>query len=198
MAIVSTDMLNARTEPNTDSAIWTQISNNERYLVLNQLDGWVEIELDETSAYVATDYVDVRYALNEAIKFSPLEEKASLRSQLVNYALQFVGNRYVWGGNDPHTGADCSGFVKYCYAHVAGVTLERVSRAQAKQGRKVTAETMKPGDLVFYTNRSGTVNHVAMYIGNGQIVHAASRKSGIKISNWRYRTPYRIVNMLGD
>ena len=198
MAIVSTDMLNARTEPSTDAHIWTQISNNERYLVLNQLDGWVEIELDENSAYVATDYVDVRYALNEAIKFSPLEEKASLRSQLVNYALQFVGNRYVWGGNDPHTGADCSGFVKYCYSHVAGITLERVSRSQAKQGTRVDAASMKPGDLVFYTNRSGTVNHVAMYIGNGQIVHAASRRSGIKISNWKYRTPYRIVNMLGD
>ena len=55
-----------------------------------------------------------------------------------------------------------------------------------------------PGDLIFYTNSKGVVNHVAMYIGNGQIVHAASRKSGIKISTWNYRNPYRIVNMLGD
>ena len=57
---------------------------------------------------------------------------------------------------------------------------------------------MRPGDLIFYTNSKGVVNHVAMYIGNGQIVHAASRKSGIKISTWNYRNPYRIVNMLGD
>ncbi len=198
MAIVSTDRLNARTEPSTDAPIWTQISNNERYDVISQQDGWVEIALDTTSAYVATDYVDVRYALPEAIPFSSLKEKSSLRSQIVNYALQFVGNRYVWGGNDPHTGVDCSGFTKYVYSHVAGITLPRVSRDQARTGTKIDSSKMRPGDLIFYTNRSGTVNHVAMYIGNGQIVHAASRKSGIKISTWNYRNPYRIVNMIGD
>lgn len=70
MAIVSTDRLNARTEPNTDAPIWTQISNSERYSVMSQQDGWVQIALDETSAYVATEFVDVRYALNEAIEFT--------------------------------------------------------------------------------------------------------------------------------
>ena len=198
MAIVSTDRLNVRTEPSLDSPIWSQISNNERYAVLKQMDGWVEIELDSTSAYVATDFVDVRYALPEAIKFSPLDGNQSLRNRIVNYALQFVGNRYVWGGNDPHTGADCSGFVKYVYSHVAGITLNRVSRDQARQGTKIKSSQMRPGDLIFYTNSGGTINHVAMYIGNGQIVHAASRRSGIKISTWNYRNPYRIVNVLGD
>ncbi len=198
MAIVSTDRLNVRTEPSTDSKIWTQISNNERYAVLSQQDGWVEIELDTTSAYVSTDFVDVRYALPEAIEFSPLDENESLRNRMVNYALQFVGNPYVWGGNDPHTGADCSGFVRYVYSNVAGIYLPRVSRDQARQGRSIKSSEMKPGDLIFYTNSGGTVNHVAMYIGNGQIVHAASRRSGIKISTWNYRNPYRIVNLLGD
>ena len=166
--------------------------------MLSQQDGWVEIDLDSSTAFVSTDFVDVRYALPEAIKFSPLDESLSLRNQMVNYALQFVGNRYVWGGNDPHTGADCSGFVKYVYSHVAGVTLNRVSRDQARQGKRIQSSQMRPGDLIFYTNSKGVVNHVAMYIGNGQIVHAASRKSGIKISTWNYRNPYRIVNMLGD
>ena len=189
MAIVSTDRLNARTEPSTDAPIWTQISNNERYDVISQQDGWVEIALDTTSAYVATDFVDVRYALPEAIPFTPLKEKESLRTQIVNYALQFVGNRYVWGGNDPHSGVDCSGFTKYVYSHVAGVSLPRVSREQARTGTKIDSSKMRPGDLIFYTNRKGTVNHVAMYIGNGQIVHAASRRSGIKISTWNYRNP---------
>ncbi|MCR5370670.1 MAG: SH3 domain-containing protein [Clostridium sp.] len=199
MAIVSTDMLNVRTEPSTDAKIWTQISNAERYDVVSQQDGWVGIHLDEEEvAYVNSEYVDVRYALSEAIRFSPIDEKSILRSDLVNYALQFVGNRYVWGGNDPHTGADCSGFVKYCYEHVAGITLERVSRDQARHGTAIDSEKMRPGDLVFYTNGGGTVNHVAMYIGNGQIVHAASRRSGIKISTWNYRKPYRIVNYIGD
>ena len=198
MAIVSTDRLNVRTEPSTDAQIWTQISNNERYAVLSQQDGWVEIELDTSNAFVSTDYVDVRYALPEAIKFSPLDGNQSLRNRLVNYALQFVGNPYVWGGNDPHTGADCSGFVRYVYSHVAGISLPRVSRDQARTGTRVNSSQMRPGDLIFYTNSRGTVNHVAMYIGNGQIVHAASRRSGIKISTWNYRNPYRIVNLLGD
>lgn len=198
MAIVSTDRLNVRTEPSTDSNIWTQISNNERYSVLSQTDGWVEIELDSTSAYVSTDFVDVRYALPEAIKFTPLDENLSLRNKMVNYAIKFVGNRYVWGGNDPHTGADCSGFVKYVYSHMAGISLNRVSRDQATQGKKIKSSEMRPGDLIFYTDRRGKINHVAMYIGNGQIVHAASRRSGIKISTWNYRNPYRIVNVLGD
>lgn len=198
MAIVSTDRLNAREQPTQDSKIWTQISNNERYPVTEQLDGWVGIELDTSTAYVSTDYVDVRYALPEAVKFSPLDGNQSLRNKMVNYGLRFVGNRYVWGGNDPHTGADCSGFVKYVYSHVAGITLPRTSREQARQGTPIKSSQMRPGDLIFYANGGGTVNHVAMYIGNGQIVHAASRRSGIKISTWNYRTPYRIVNMLGD
>lgn len=198
MAIVSTDRLNVRTEPSLDSKIWSQISNNERYSVLSQTDGWIEIELDSTSAYVATDFVDVRYALPEAIKFTPLDEKLSLRNKMVNYGLQFVGKPYVWGGNDPNTGADCSGFTKYIYKNVAGITLNRVARDQAKQGKKIKSSEMRPGDLIFYTNSGGTVNHVAMYIGNGQIVHAASKRSGIRISTWNYRNPYRIVNMLGD
>ena len=198
MAIVSTDRLNVRTEPSTESQIWTQLSNNERYAVLSQTDGWVEIELDSTSAYVSTDFVDVRYALPEAIKFSPLDANVSLRNKIVNYALQFVGGKYVWGGNDPHTGADCSGFTKYVYSKVAGITLNRVSRDQAKQGKQIKSSEMRPGDLIFYTNSKGTINHVAMYIGNGQIVHAASRRSGIKISTWNYRNPYRIINLLGD
>jgi cell wall-associated NlpC family hydrolase len=207
MAIVNTDMLNVRAEPNTDSTIWTQISKEERYNVVAQLDGWVQIELDTgdssnsedgDKAYISTrdNNVDVRYALTEAIKFSPLEEKAnqqsSLRSKLVNYALQFVGGRYVWGGTDPHTGADCSGFVQYVYRQIAGVSLPRVSRDQANSGTAVNSSQMQPGDLVFYTNSKGTVNHVAMYIGNGQVVHAASRKSGIKISTWNYRKPKTI------
>lgn len=202
MAIVNTDMLNARSEPSTDSKIWTQISNNERYPVLKQIDGWIEIELEEdSSAYVSTDFVDVRYALPQAIKFSPLEEKAnaqaSLRTQIVNYALQYLGNPYVWGGTSLTKGADCSGFTMSVYAHF-GVGLPHYSGSQAGMGKAVKSSEMKPGDLIFYANSGGTVNHVAMYIGNGQIVHAASKRSGIKISTWNYRTPVKIRNMLGD
>lgn len=202
MAIVNTDMLNARSEPSTDSKIWTQISNNERYAVLKQVDGWVEIELEQDSnAYVASEFVDVRYALPEAIKFSPLEEKAnaaaSLRTQIVNYALRFLGNPYVWGGTSLTKGADCSGFVLSVFKNF-GISLPHYSGSQAQLGKAVTSSEMRPGDLVFYANSRGTINHVGIYIGNGQIVNAASKRSGIKISNWNYRKPVRIRNILGD
>ena len=168
MAIVSTDRLNARTEPNTDAPIWTQISNSERYTVMSQQDGWVQIALDETSAYVATEFVDVRYALNEAIEFTPVEETpepetkaassqggsgsksnskggsssqkasssgSSKRAQIENYATQFLGNPYVWGGTSLTNGADCSGFTMSVMAHF-GVSLPHHSGSQAGAGKK--------------------------------------------------------------
>ena len=202
MAIVNTDILNARTEPTQEAKIWTQITNSERYPVLEQLDGWVKIELEEEeSAYVNTDFVDVRYALNEAIRFSPMEEaamkSASLRQQIVNYAIQFCGNPYVWGGTSLTNGCDCSGFTMKVMEHF-GVSLPHYSGSQAQLGTKVTSETMRPGDLVFYGNSSGRINHVGIYIGNGQIVNAQSRRSGIRITNWNYRRPKAIRNILGD
>ncbi|MCQ2609608.1 MAG: NlpC/P60 family protein, partial [Lachnospiraceae bacterium] len=75
--------------------------------------------------------------------------------------------------------------------------LPRVSKEQAKQGTAIKNSQMKPGDLIFYANSNGVVDHVAIYIGNNQIVHAASTKSGIKISKWNYRTPIAIRNILG-
>lgn len=131
----------------------------------------------------------------EAEAQAALEANAQRRQNLVNYSLQFVGGRYKAGGNDPHTGADCSGFTRYVMQHGAGVSLNRSSSAQATQGRTVSADEMQPGDLIFYGNGS-RVNHVAMYIGNGQIVHASTYSTGIKISQWNYRTPIRIANVL--
>lgn len=211
-AVIKTDVLNVRTEPNTDSKIWTQIIKDERYPVVSQLDGWVEIDLgsvdeedgsEADKAYISTrdNNVEVRYALNEAIKFSPEEiaaqAAASLRSRIVDYALQFVGNPYVWGGTSLTNGADCSGFTMKVLEHF-GVSLPHYSGSQAKMGRGIKSSEMRPGDLIFYAGSSGAVNHVAMYIGGGQIVHAASRRSGIKISTWNYRTPVAIRNVLGD
>ena len=222
MAIITTDVLNVRVEPNTNSKIWTQIVKDERYPVVDQQDGWVQIDLGsvdtedgsqdgDEKAYISTrdNNVEVRYALNEAIKFTPAKDsssgassdgsgsstKQSRRSQLVNYALQFVGNRYVWGGTSLTNGVDCSGFTMRVMEKF-GVSLPHYSGSQAQMGKKVTSATMKPGDLIFYAGSNGKVNHVAIYIGNGRIVHAASRRSGIKTSTWNYRTPVTIRSML--
>ena len=231
MAISNTDGVNVRTEPNTNSSIYTQISNSERFLVADQQDGWVKIEIDDQDAYLSSDYVDVKYGLEEAIKYTPVVEVAdtsskndsknssknnsgkknsandgaagsksgsvsSKRAQIANYAVQFVGNRYVYGGTSLTNGTDCSGFTMSVMAKF-GVSLPHNSGAQSGCGKSITSSQMRPGDLVFYSG-SGGINHVALYIGNGQVCHASNARSGIKISTWNYRTPAKIVNVLGD
>ena len=121
-------------------------------------------------------------------------ETASARQNLVDYALQFVGGPYRAGGNDPRTGVDCSGFVRYVMQHGAGISMNRSSGSQATQGHAVNSSQMQPGDLLFYSGGSG-INHVAMYIGDGKIVHASTYATGIKISKWNYRNPVKIVSM---
>ena len=122
------------------------------------------------------------------------EATANARQNLVNYALQFVGGPYRAGGNDPRTGVDCSGFVRYVMQHGAGISMNRSSGSQATQGHAVNSSQMQPGDLLFYSGGSG-INHVAMYIGDGKIVHASTYATGIKISNWNYRNPVKIISM---
>lgn len=142
---------------------------------------------DETS----TDIQDSDIADSDSA-----QENEEIRQALVEYALQFVGRPYRNGGNDPHTGADCSGFVRYVMQNCAGISMNRTSRDQAQQGTVISSCQMQPGDLLFYGNGS-RINHVAMYIGDGKIVHASTERSGIKTSKWNYRMPIRIVSMLG-
>ena len=210
MAIVNTESLNVRSEASIDSKAWTAVTSGQRYNVLNQLDGWVQLELDagdddgeDQGAFVSTrdSNVTVQYALQEAIEYYPAVEAANaamaFRNKIVNFACQFVGNRYVWGGTSLTHGCDCSGFTQSVLKNF-GISVPRVSRDQARSGSKVTSANMRPGDLIFYANRSGTINHVGMYIGNGQVVNAASTRSGIRIYRWNYRTPVAIRNVIGD
>lgn len=135
-------------------------------------------------------------AAEEAAIQAAEEEEAeqNARQSLVDYALQFVGGAYKAGGNDPHTGADCSGFVKYVMQYGAGISMNRSSTSQSTQGQAIDSSEMQPGDLIFYGNGS-RINHVAMYIGDGQIVHASTYKTGIKTSEWDYRDPVKIITM---
>ncbi|MEG0829315.1 MAG: NlpC/P60 family protein [Anaerovoracaceae bacterium] len=102
-------------------------------------------------------------------------------NEVVNYALQFVGNPYVYGGNSLTNGTDCSGFTKGVYAKF-GISLPRTSGAQASVGKSVSYSEAKPGDLLCYPG------HVGIYIGNGQIVHASTPATGIKIGSATYRS----------
>ena len=104
-------------------------------------------------------------------------QEAKTRESMVNFALQFLGNPYVWGGTSLTNGCDCSGFVQIIYAYY-GYSLPRVADAQSGYGMQIPISSAQPGDLIFYA-KNGYVYHVSMYIGNGQVVHAAGRKLGI-------------------
>lgn len=179
----------------------------EYYQILgNEGTGWIEIQVGENSGFISSDagvtVMDVKElegteAEAKIQETAQEQETQSRRQQLVDFALQFLGCAYRDAGSSPATGFDCSGFVSYVMRNGAGVSLNRSSRAQANQGVAVSADQMRPGDLIFYGNGS-YINHVSMYIGNGQIVHASTYKTGVKTSAWNYRTPVRIVNVLGD
>ncbi len=195
--------LNVREKPTTESEIITKICSEERYDVLEEVDGWVKIALEgaddnaeEGYGYISAEYADVRYALIEAYEFSPLTGSTGLRNSVVNFAMNYLGNRYVWGGTSLTNGADCSGFVLSVFANY-GIYLPRVAAAQAGVGTSVSSSEMLPGDLVFYSSGGG-IDHVGIYIGNGQIIHAANSRRGIIISPWNYMSPTRIMNVIGS
>jgi peptidoglycan DL-endopeptidase CwlO len=119
---------------------------------------------------------------------------SSLGGQIASYALKFEGNPYVWGGTSLTNGADCSGFTQSVFAHF-GVYIPRTSRTQATGGRRVSLDSLQAGDLIFYS-RNGTINHVALYIGNGKVISASSPSTGIRITSYNYRTPVRAVSYL--
>lgn len=200
LAVSKTNGLNVRQEPNVESEVITQVADGEALEVSSVLeDGWVEVLLDDEAVYVSAEYVEIEESLGTAITMTELlygEGVSDVRVDLCQYAKQFIGNPYVWGGTSLTKGADCSGFVLSVYKKY-GVTLPHHSVAQAKCGTSVSMSDIKAGDLVFY-GKGKTINHVAIYIGNGQVVHASNKREGIKISNVNYRTPLCARSLLYD
>lgn len=122
---------------------------------------------------------------------------SSARQAVANLAISLAGRtRYVYGGTNPATGVDCSGFSQYVLRKAAGVSVSRTSSEQSTQGRTVGINEAQPGDLVFYA-KGGRINHVAVYIGGGKVVSASSPRSGVKIVAWNYRNPVKIKNVMG-
>lgn len=167
--------------------------------------------LDNNSSYLTADW-NVDYNLysdsvntfngntdiSEDYQIPTSTSDSAVANQLVKKALTYVGNRYVWGGNSLDYGVDCSGFVQQLYK-LYGYNLPRTSSSQAKMGVEVSANNLQLGDLVFYSKK-GVVNHVALYIGNGLIVHASNSapypKGGVKISKVFYREPTTIRRVI--
>lgn len=199
VATVTTDVLNVRAEMNTECEIIAQMPKGEELHVLEEYEGWIKADIDGEEGFVSKDYVEISTQLPKAMTMTEVkygQGVSDVRVSLVSYATQFVGNPYVWGGTSLTRGADCSGFVMSVFAKY-GVYLPHSSGAQAGYGSKINASEAQPGDLFFYGSGRG-INHVAIYIGNGQIVHASSPKTGIKISNAYYRKPVKVVRVLSN
>ncbi len=199
VAKVTTDGLNVRAEANTDSEVITLVAQGEELEVAAVEGDWVKVLLDDDEVYVAAEYVEVSAELSTAVTMTELlygQGVSDVRVDICQYAKEFIGNPYVWGGTSLTKGADCSGFVMKVFQKY-GVKLPRTSRTQANCGTTIKVSEAKPGDLIFYA-KGKTINHVAIYIGNGQVVHASSPKTGIKISNVSYRTPFKAVRVLYD
>lgn len=199
IATVTTDTLKVRAEANTESEVITMVPNGEQLEVVETQGDWVKVYLDDEEVYVAAEYVEVDAELSTAITMTELlygQGVSDVRVELCQYAKEFLGNPYVWGGTSLTNGADCSGYVLSIYKKY-GVSLPHSSRAQANCGTTIKLSEAQPGDLVFY-GKGKTINHVAIYIGNGQVIHASSPKTGIRISNVSYRTPLKVVKILQD
>ncbi|WWR15056.1 NlpC/P60 family protein [Lachnospiraceae bacterium JLR.KK008] len=198
VAKVNTQTLKVREQPSTECPVITLVAQDERLEVVEQKpEGWAKIMLDDEEAYVSTDYCVIEEELDTAVTMKELmygNGISNTRIDLCQFAKQFVGNPYVWGGTSLTKGADCSGFVQSVFRQF-GVSLPRSSREQVNVGTKISLADAQPGDLIFYA-KGGTINHVALYIGNGQVVHASSPKTGIRISNATYRTPAAVKRVL--
>ena len=185
VADVNTEGLKVRTEPSTESEVLDIVGSDQSFDVLEELDEWVKIDLDGDEGYLYKDYVNVGAKLEEALSISELmygSGVSDVRVALSNFAKQYIGNPYVWGGTSLTKGADCSGFTQSVYAQF-GYSLPRTSYEQQNWGTEVSYADAQPGDLICYGG------HVAIYMGNGQIVHASNSRDGIKISNdATYRT----------
>lgn len=173
--------LNIRSGPSTDHDQVTTLYSGQVVSLVGIEDGWYKITYKNYEGYASSDYIVP--CLDATGSRGDGDIASTQGQQVVDYAMQYLGCPYVWGGNGPKS-FDCSGFSKYVYAHF-GYGLNRTASAQLSNGVSVSFDELQPGDLVFFNNRrvSTPVSHVGIYIGNGQFIHASTNSYTVEISS---------------
>jgi cell wall-associated NlpC family hydrolase len=204
--IVTVETLNVRSKADLDAGVVTKLKEGDKISILLKSDDWYKIKSsDGETGWVYAEYISTRKtSVSKATKTSrgdevdrsvvPVEDESvpdendsqddkTTGQEIVEYAKNFLGTSYVYGGDSPKEGFDCSGFVKYVYAHF-GIGLERSSTDQSSQGVRVKKANLRVGDLVFFDTNGGhnRINHVGIYIGNGKFIHASSPRYDVTIT----------------
>lgn len=201
---VSTDSLKVRKEASTSSEVIDSLKKNDQVSIIEELDGWYKIKLSDKEGYVSSKYISdkkVAETTSRGSSTSRTEQVTQVESEqqveqpttpqattvsgeaVVEYAKQYLGYKYVSGGTSPSTGFDCSGFTQYVYKHF-GITINRVSKDQNKNGVAVAKSNLQPGDLLIFNGESNkSIGHVGIYIGSGSFIHASNPKGGVKIDS---------------
>ena len=185
--------LNFRTAPNLSSTIIGSLTEGTQVKILGESNGWYNVEYNGVVGYAYGEFIIITgssstssttssSSVTNSTSTSTSSSTSTVTAQdIINYAMQFEGYPYVWGGDSPSTGFDCSGFVQYVYAHF-GIDLPRTTFEQVNCGTPVSLSDVKPGDLVFEMPSPEGPNHVGIYIGNGKILDAMDPQNGVTIS----------------
>lgn len=189
-AYITGNNVRFRMQPTMTAGVICELFYGNPVQLITAHDGWAQVIYNDVVGYVYSDYVkEGSYSAPNAGSNSGSSEQPDAPStgnatgqDIANYALQFVGYNYTWGGTSPSTGFDCSGLVQYVYKQF-GYSLNRVAADQAKNGRHVEASELQPGDILCFYSGSSYIGHVGIYIGNGQFVHASNSTTGVIISN---------------
>ncbi len=189
---VNVESVNVRAEKSTSSEKIDSLTKNTEVLILAEEDGWYKVKVNNITGYISKRYIsnkkveevtsrasDTARQIAETEPAPVPSTTGNTGSDVVAFAKQYLGYKYVYGGASPSTGFDCSGFTSYVYSNF-GVSLSRSSSGQASNGTSISESQLEPGDLLIFNNRGNTsVGHVGIYMGNNQFIHAANPGTGV-------------------
>lgn len=185
--------VNFRSAASTSSTILGELKNGTAVTVISTSNGWSKVSYAGKAGYISADYL-VTASFGTAISPSNTAASVSIsakRQSVLNYAAQFLGVPYVYGGSTP-SGFDCSGFTSYVFKNTVG-SIPRVAQAQYDATTRVSRDDLLPGDLVFFGSSTSSISHVGIYVGSNQFIHAPSTGDVVKYSSLTgsYATRYQ-------